>query len=340
MTDDNTLLRPSGSGNIMLSASGRRVALLRALEQATRSLGIDARVIATDITRTSPAFQVAGQSQLVPPYSDPNCLEILLQFCDEQDIGLIIPTIDPDLPFFSKHREQFDAIGTRINVSSEDTIRVANDKWNTHRWLTEHGFPTVRQAAAEDILSGHASWDYPVFAKPRRGAASIGAGVVQTEEHLRVLASLDEYIVQSLAKGREYTVDVFVDAEGRCRCAVPRMRIETRGGEVSKGITRKCQPVLDLAIRVAESLPGARGVMNIQIMYDDSTDDLNVIEINPRFGGGYPLTEAAGAPMIRWVIEESFGLPSSTRSDTWRENVVMLRYDEAVFVSAEAAGME
>lgn len=324
----------------MLSASGRRVALLRALEQATRSLGIDARVFATDITRTSPAFQVAGQSQLVPPYSDPHCLEVLLQFCNDHNIGLIIPTIDPDLPFFSKHREQFDAIGTRINVSSKDTIRVANDKCNTHQWLTDRAFPTMRQAAVGDFLTGQQSWDYPVFAKPRRGSASIGTGVVQTEEHLRALAALDEYIVQSLAKGREYTVDVFVDAEGRCRCAVPRMRLETRGGEVSKGVTRRCQPVIDLATRIAESLPGARGVMNIQIMYDDSTDDLNVIEINPRFGGGYPLTEAAGASMTRWVIEDALGLPSSVRSDTWNEDVVMLRYDEAVFVSAESVGME
>ena len=118
------------------------------------------------------------------------------------------------------------------------------------------------------------------------------------------------------------------------------MRLETRAGEVSKAITRRCQSVCNLATEITVTLPGAYGVLNIQIMHDDSTGDLNVIEINPRFGGGYPLTHAAGAPMTTWMIEEAFGLPCMARSDGWCESVMMLRFDDAVFISADDAGVK
>ena len=93
-----------------------------------------------------------------------------------------------------------------------------------------------------------------------------------------------------------------------------------------------------VSIAVAESLPGAWGVINIQIFYDPGSDQLNVIEINPRFGGGYPLTHQAGAPMARWIIEEVAGLPLTARNDQWEDGLTMLRYDDAVFISrAQAA---
>ena len=148
-----------------------------------------------------------------------------------------------------------------------------------------------------------------------------------------------DMLIQDIAPGREYTVDVFLDRAGQCRCAVPRLRLETRAGEVSKGVTVRNEHVLTIARRTAEALPGARGVINIQIFHDENTGVTNVIEINPRFGGGYPLTHQAGAPMIRWLIEETLGMPCSARDD-WREGVVMLRYDEAVFVDAVAAGVK
>jgi carbamoyl-phosphate synthase large subunit len=146
-----------------------------------------------------------------------------------------------------------------------------------------------------------------------------------------------ELLVQSIPPGREYTVDGFIDRTRRCRCAVPRQRLEVRGGEVSKGMTVRNAAVAALARRIAEALPGARGVLNVQIFHDETTDRMAAIEINPRFGGGYPLSHEAGAAMTRWLLEDILQLPSSARDDLWREGVVMLRYDEAVFCDRAAA---
>jgi carbamoyl-phosphate synthase large subunit len=85
---------------------------------------------------------------------------------------------------------------------------------------------------------------------------------------------------------------------------------------------------------MCEALPGAYGALNVQVFVDDP-DDLAVIEINARYGGGFPLSLAAGADFPRWMLEELRGLPSTAAPDGWRAGLVMLRYDAAVFVDED-----
>ncbi len=180
-----------------------------------------------------------------------------------------------------------------------------------------------------DVLAAAASWQWPLIAKPRSGSA--GIGVV----HCASVSDLPEgdVVVQELAPGAEHTVDVLVLRDGRCRVAVPRRRLEVRAGEVSKGVTVRHEPLQALARAIAEALPGAYGVLNVQVFADG--DELRVIEVNARYGGGFPLAYEAGARLPDWTIEELLGRPS-TVTDDWREGLVMLRYDEAVFVDEAA----
>lgn len=110
---------------------------------------------------------------------------------------------------------------------------------------------------------------------------------------------LGEMVVQTLARGREYTIDVLADRDGRCVCVVPRLRIEVRSGEVSKGVTVRSPRLQDLAGRICAALPGAFGTLIVQVFVDgppdDAATDLAVIEINARYGGGFPLALEAGA---------------------------------------------
>ncbi len=324
--------------NIMLSAAGRRVALLRLLRRSIHDLGLKGQVIATDIARHSSAYHDADISRIVPNYSDPACLDELLGLCREFSIKIIVPTIDPDLPFYARHFDKFAAIGTYIMVSRKQTIQIGNDKVNTHNWLVKEGFPTVKQTTPEEVLKNPDDWPYPLFVKPRRGSSSIGATMVRNETELKLATANREFIVQSLARGREYTVDVYIDRGGKCRCAVPRLRIETRGGEVNKGMTVRHELLQETAKRVAEALPGGVGVMNIQMFYEEESDQLNVIEINPRYGGGYPLSHEAGAPMTQWMIQEAMGVPPAIH-DNWTNEFVMLRYDDAIFLTRSEAGL-
>ncbi|MFA9478896.1 NeuD/PglB/VioB family sugar acetyltransferase [Phycisphaerales bacterium AB-hyl4] len=339
MANEPTVGGASPRFNVMLSAAGRRVALLKLLQQSLSELRQDSYVVATDISRCSSAFQLAEVGCLVPSYSSADCLEQMLEICRTHAVRLIVPTIDPDLSFFSQHQRRFEQIGAQIMIGSVETIRICNDKQMTHDWLVAHDFPTMRQTSATALLDDASDWRFPLFAKPRRGSSSTGATVVRDINELRIVTAAGDYIVQELAAGQEYTVDVYVDRQGRCRCAVPRQRLETRGGEVSKGVTVRCEPVQELACHIAEALPGAWGVMNVQVFFDARTQAMQVCEINARFGGGYPLTHQAGAPMTRWMIREAQGLSIDAAKNEWAEGLVMLRYDEAVFVSRDQAGL-
>jgi carbamoyl-phosphate synthase large subunit len=305
-----------------------------------RELGLSGRVFAVDCSRTAPAFHLADAAWKVPPCASPDFVPAMLELCAREQIGLIVPTIDTELPAYARHRADFAAIGTTAAVSGPEAVAIAADKLSTHRWLTDNGFPTVRQAMPEEVMDNPEAWSFPLIAKPRGGSAGMGVICVRTVAALKVAASeRDDLVVQEIAPGWEHTVNVYVDRLGRCRCAVPHRRLEVRHGEVSKAVTVKHQGLMDLAKRLAETLPDAYGALNTQCFVADG--DVRIIEINPRFGGGYPLAQAAGADFPRWLLQETAGLPldpPEADSDQWQDNLAMLRYDEAVFVRGEWVG--
>jgi carbamoyl-phosphate synthase large subunit len=328
------------SWNILLSSAGRRVALLGSFRAALRELGVQGDVIAADVSPLAAAFHAAGHAVRVPRCTTEEFIPALLDSCTAHGVRLVVPTIDTELAVLATNRAMFEDAGVTVAVSDPETIAIGADKERTHEWLTANGFPTVRQAAPQAVVDAVDEWWYPLMVKPRRGSASIGVAAVQSREELERLAAGADLVVQEIARGDEYTIDVFVDGQGRARCAVPRRRLEVRGGEVSKGLTVRSGLLEQLACRLVEALPGAYGALNVQLFLDPHDDQLRVIEINPRFGGGFPLSYEAGANFPRWLIEDAAGLPSTAAAEGWRDGLVMLRYDDAVFVDADEVGLE
>lgn len=324
---------------VLISSAGRRVELLRGFRRALDSLGLDGRVIASDASWYSSAFHDADEAFLVPRLDSGDYIPALLALCEKQQVDLVIPTIDTEMAAWVEGRDRFTAIGTTVALSGTGVVDIAGDKQLTHEWLVANGFPTVRQASPVEVLADPAAWPFPLIAKPRFGSAGIGVGIVRDADELAVAVSrpeLGEMVVQTLAGGREHTIDVLADRDGRCVCAVPRRRIEVRSGEVSKGVTVRSPRLEDLAARICAALPGAFGTIAVQVFVDGDPDDeeadLAVIEINARYGGGFPLALEAGADFPRWQLEELLGLPSTASAAGWRDGLVMLRYDAAVFV--------
>ncbi len=295
------------------------------------------------------ALHDADEGFIVPQFTDPDYVPQVLDLCERHAVDLIVPTTDREWPVWTEANQRFAAIGTTVAVSAGEVLAIASDKQRTHDWLTANGFPTVRQARPAAALVDPASWPLPLLAKPRFGSASEGVTLVRDTVELELLVARDEVgarlvdgrpgniVVQTVAKGNEYTIDVLVDRSGQCLCAVPRRRLEVRGGEVSKAVTVRSETLIDLAFGMVKALPGAYGVLNFQVFAEEETGKLAVIEINPRFGGGFPLTHRAGADYARWLLEDLRGLPSTASADGWRDGLVMLRYDAAVFVDQTQA---
>ncbi|MEX2186826.1 MAG: ATP-grasp domain-containing protein [Pirellulales bacterium] len=322
--------------NILMSSAGHRVERVKILRATLAALGLDGRIVATDISRLSAAMQAADVGEIAPRCTSPQFTAALLDVCRRHRVRLVVPGIDTELAVLAAAREQFAAEGITVLISSPETIAIGADKHQTHRWLVERGFPTVRQATAGEVCDNASAWPFPLIAKPVGGSASQGVAVVSSVDELRSHTRGGDFVVQSIARGAEYTVDVLVDRAGKCVCAIPRRRIEVRAGEVFKGATHRRHELIDVASRIAEALPGAYGPLNVQMFFDEAEGAIRVIEINPRFGGGFPLSWEAGGKFPQWIIEEMLGLPSTASGEAWRDGLLMLRHFDAVFVDAKS----
>jgi len=300
--------------------------------RAAKELELPLTVLATDAApELSSAAHLVDRCFKVPRCDDPLFLPQTIAICQNEGVDLIVPTIDPELPVYAKHAKEFESGGTTVLISHSDTIDIASDKCRTNKWFLDHEFPTVAQSEVAEALANLSQWAFPLIVKPRRGSASIGVRIVNDAETFKSLESQAGLLAESIARGVEHTTNLFVDRAGRCLSAVPHQRLEVRSGEVSKGITVKNHKLMELAKRVAEALPGARGPLNLQ-GFVDQNNEVKFTEINARFGGGFPLAAEAGANFCRWILEDLSGLPSTASFSDWKENLLMLRFDNAVFV--------
>lgn len=322
--------------SVLISSAGRRGALTKIFQQTLNDEKRGGEVFCADMSSLSAAFHLASASFVVPRCTHPSFVPRMLEICEKNAIGLIIPTIDTELSMYAAHRAEFEEIGTIVAVSQLETIEIGGDKEKTYEWLAANHFPTSSQTTPESVLDGTADSNtflFPLIVKPKRGSSSIGVAKVGNIDELATAIRDGEFIVQTVSTGVEHTVDVYIDKTGNCRCAVPRRRLEVRAGEVSKAVTVKHEGMMKLAKQIAEKLPGAFGVLNIQMFCDENTNSIEIIEINPRFGGGFPLSWNAGANFPKWLIQEVRDETTDADWDSWRESLVMLRYDDAVFVN-------
>lgn len=306
--------------------------LLRCFRAAAAKLGLRARIVAIDAGASAPAAQFADVFYRVPRCDHPGFQAALADICRRERPLLVVPTIDTELPVFAERIDELARLGVRVACSRPEAVSIAADKRLTHAWLLGCGFPTVRQGSLEEVCQAPDSWRFPVIVKPVFGSASVGVERIARPAQLVAMGERGarELIVQEIAPGEEHTVHTYVDRRGECLAETPCRRLEVRGGEVSKGLTVRHAGLMDLAAHISRKLPGAYGPLNVQIFLSGD-GEMRVIEINPRFGGGYPLADRAGMASPRWLLEEALGRRPQAVAD-WQDDLAMLRYDEAVFL--------
>jgi len=331
MVMDGTKAAGGGKRLTMLvTSAGRRVALLQAFRRGAEALGVELELLACDLEpELSAACHVADAAFAVPAVTGSDYVDAVLAICRDRGVQLVVPTIDPELAPLAGAHDRFAALGAHVAASAPAVIDIARDKLKTAEFFAAHGIPTPRTATLAELRADPGSWSWPVLLKPRHGSSGRSVSIVESAADLPAHEE-EPMIAQALLRGEEWTVSIYIDNAGRLRAVVPHRRIKVRAGEVEKGVTRRAPRLIEIGERIAASLPGARGVLCYQAMVSPD-GAANVFEINARFGGGYPLADRAGAAFAQWLIEARLGMPSSAGND-WAEDVVMLRYDAAVFV--------
>ena len=320
--------------NVLILSAGRRVELVNCFKAARDRLNIEGVIIAADASTLAPALYFADQRETVPYISqNDSYINSIIRICNKYGVDLIVPTIDTELILLAERREEIESgTGAKVLISSPDVIAICRDKTNTQRWLEEHGFLVPRMISDEDIEEGRAI--YPLFIKPLDGSSSINAYRVESRDELdtyRNLIGRGRYIVQDFMEGTEYTVDCFLDMEGNIITVVPRIRIATRSGEIAKGrIVRDEGIIRDVERLLTELHP--IGHITIQCMRTDR--GIEYIEINPRFGGGAPMSIAAGADSCENLYRILRG-ERLVRNERFRDNITFLRFDASIMLNEE-----
>jgi len=326
-----TVTRTKGK-NVLITSAGRRVSLVRYFMAAVAQTS-GGKVVAVDLNPPlSAACQIADIHEPICAVSDPSYPAQLLELCHRHDISLVIPTIDTELSLLAELRDQWgEQHGINIVISDVDLIRACRNKRETAAIFTSLKIETPQELDVD-------STEFPRFVKPVGGSRSIDIHILDNASELtESLKNTDYYIHQELVdtkRFREFTVDAFYDARGTLRGIVPRERLEVRDGEVSKSRTLK-GALLDYLAGALAKLEGAYGCITLQFfvdLADNNAPEILGIEINPRFGGGYPLTQRSGATFVDWLVKEHFTGETADYFDGWIDGLVMLRYDAEVFI--------
>ena len=312
--------------NILITSAGRRVELVKEFKGCLYKLIPTALVYAADANPTlSAACHVADRYFELPLVSDPLYPEYLLQLCIKNDISLIIPTIDTELEVLASIKQSLTKKGINVISCTTDFVSLCRDKRKTSDLFKSIGISYPKIFDIQNIV-------FPAFCKPYDGSCSVGTKFISTPTDLTsdLLKNPKNIFMEYVGKDfTEFTCDAYFDKYSSLKCLVPRERLEVRAGEVSKGVTRK-NFVYEQLVKRLKNVPGAIGCVTIQVFGNPQSGEIKGLEVNPRFGGGYPLTSAAGCSYVELLIREYLLEEEIPFCDNWVDGLIMLRYDAKI----------
>jgi carbamoyl-phosphate synthase large subunit len=318
--------------NILILSAGRRVALVRAFQVELKKNFTSSKVYTAEANpEWSSACRVSDEFFTIPRVDNENYINSILELCIKKEIKIVIPTIDTELLVLSSSKKFFLINNIQIIVSDFELISKCRDKRLTNLLFKELGIKIPREINKENPT-------FPLFIKPYDGSLSKDIFLIRHKEDLtdsllkNPKLMFMEYI--NPKDFNEYTIDAYYDKNSNLSCLVPRRRIEVRGGEISKGKTEKLNFYNILKDKLG-FIKGAKGCLTIQFFIGKVTEEIIGIEINPRFGGGFPLSYASGANYPKYIILEYLMNEPITFNDNWIENRVMLRFDSEVILDQD-----
>lgn len=315
--------------NILITSAGQRVSLVKSFQSELKKISPDAKVFTADLNPIlAPACHISDGYFQVPRVTEDSYIDELIKICIENNIKLIIPTVDTELLTLSINSEKFELNDIIALVSNYDLIQKCRDKRLTNQLFQVNNIEIPTQYSLGDLK-------FPVFVKPCDGSLSKGIFIANSQDEIKPEHRKNEKLMYmeliSSEDYDEYTVDCYYDKNADLKCVVPRQRLVVRAGEVSKAVTRKNFIVEHFFSHISH-LDGARGCLTIQVFLHKHQPIIKGIEINPRFGGGYPLTYLSGANYSKWVLEEFLLNQSISVFEEWENNLLILRYDAEVLV--------
>ncbi|MCM3586974.1 ATP-grasp domain-containing protein [Mesobacillus maritimus] len=312
--------------NILILSAGRRVELVQCFQKAAKKLNVKSNIVAGDCSNTAPALYFADRTYNLPRIFEPNYIGAIIDACNQENISLVVPTIDTDLLLLAENKSFIEEkTNAKVLISDYKVIEICRDKINTQKYLEDNGFGIPKMYTDEEIRTGNLK--FPLFIKPKSGSSSINIFKVKNNNELNIYKDIvNDPIIQDFMEGEEFTVDVFLDFDSNIISIVPRLRIATRSGEISKGKIIRDREIIDDVTKLMNVLKPI-GHITVQLMKTDK--GIEYIEINPRFGGGAPMSIMSGADSSENLFRLLMG-EKLEYNENYKDNLTFLRFDSSI----------
>ncbi|MBS7362677.1 MAG: ATP-grasp domain-containing protein [Paludibacteraceae bacterium] len=307
--------------NILFTCAGRRCYLLKYFKKV---IGNSGNIIAADMQLSAPALTAADIKVQVPGVYADNYLDTVLDICKKYDVKVLISLNDLELPILSARKKDFEAIGVNVVVSDPEVIDICFDKYKTAQFIESLGLKTPKtyidyNEAVDAIRTGVLK--FPLILKPRWGSGSIGLEFVDDLEELEMVYKLDKkkvqksilatastdekfLLIQEVIKGAEYGLDIVNDFNKKHRGVSVKQKLSMRAGETDKAITVDNARLREIGSVIGKSL---KHIGNLDCDVLERDGEYYVLELNPRFGGGYPFSHEAGVNIPKAIVAWSQG---------------------------------
>lgn len=315
--------------NLLILCVGRRVELVQRFRRAAQRLSLKSTIVGGDSSALAPALYYTDKMVKLPPIEDPSYIDTIIDVCNQENIALIIPTIDTDLPVLAENKEKIELkTNAKVMISEKSVVEICKDKALTQKYFDEHDLRMAKMYSNDEIKQGNKSdIHFPLFAKPRSGSSSINTMKINTYEELIAYKTLvNDAIISDFSDGEEFTVDTFLDFESNVITIVPRLRIAARGGEIMKAKIVKDREIINDIKRLLTKL---KFIGHITIQLIRTQNGIEYFEINPRYGGGAPMGIDCGADSCENLYRLLMG-EKLEYNENYRENIYFLRFDNSI----------
>lgn len=320
--------------SMLLTSIGKRVQLIKHLKKSFKVVGVDAGEL-------NPGKFFVDKFYKIPKASESGYISSLLNVCKEESVKVLIPLYEGEFEILHNVREKFREVGTLLLLSNGEILEICKDKRKTYEYFINSKVNLPKVYTEEEITS-IITYGYmdklPLIIKPRDGMGSNGIYKINNFNELKFFKDyVKDGIIQEYIDGEEYTVDVLTDLKGEPVYVVPRKRLEVRSGEVVKSSTCRDEKIISETLKVMEHLNSLTDCKQLRLLgpltiqfFKKTNGDIYLLEINPRFGGGVPLSFEAGADYGQKILEMLQGKEVGYIKE-FRE-IIMLRYEEATFI--------
>jgi carbamoyl-phosphate synthase large subunit len=305
--------------------------------------------MAIDNQSTAPSFAAADIALKVHSIYAPEYLDQLKDIISTYRIDAVIPLNDLELPLLSRNKRELEDLGTRIIVSDPNFIDTCSDKWETYKYLRKLKIdtPLTFLKISDALMSvSKRELNFPLIVKPRWGSGSFGIEVVDNEIELQLAFDLlkirlensflknlnsknvdEAIIIQEKLNGVEYGMDIVNDFKGNHVACFSRIKLAMRSGETDKAETIISTKFSKIGRKLAENSEHI-GLMDIDFFVKEGK--IYVLELNPRFGGGYPFSHQAGANVPAMYVDWLSGTNNVSKHNQFKSGMIFSKYDRLV----------